>query len=125
MPVECLPAVQSAEIASGDTTSTPIPIDEAKFFGLIRPEPWQDNPGDPAALIDFAVEVSASEMGGYVPLYDEAGDAVSIPTGTVVDDGRAVGLDAYAVAMAPFRWVRFVASVAPDADRFIDLHLKG
>lgn len=122
----CTPPYQMAVVYAGELVSRPFTLDNARFMALERPGPWQDAPDVAGAAIDFTVQVSATdgEYGSWLDLYDENGAQISITTGVVEDGPRAVGLDAFAVALAPFRYCRFVASVAPDVDRFLAVHLK-
>lgn len=94
----------SVVFANGASTSNAIDIGPFKLFALIIPASFA---GDTLALT-----ASISESGTYVPVYDDAGDPVTITVGA----SRVVGVDAAAGALAALRWVKFVSQTAGVAE---------
>lgn len=98
----------SATIASGGTTTDVIPLLGGVAAGIITP----------AALtsVTFTFTVCDTATGTFVPLYDSAGNLVSI----TVTTSRAYGITgAEADALAPWAFIKIVGNAAEAAARTI------
>lgn len=104
-------AVKTATIANGATTSNVIDLEHWMLVGLI----FGTFTG---ATISFTVSTVGD--GTFVPLVDEAGAAISV----VATDNSAVGLDAAARELAPWRFIKIVSASSEAAARTISLVLK-
>lgn len=97
-------------IASSGTESEARPINGIKVFALILPTMT-------GATISF--KVSDSATGTFVPLYDDAGNLISI---TATDDACvALTSSAASMGLAPCKWVKLVSASAEAAERSIKL----
>ena len=102
-----------ATIANGQTTSGEIELRDYALAAIVTP----------AALTSTAITftVSATKGGTYVPLYDSAGNQVSV----TVTTSRAYGITGEeADALAAFNFIKLVGGSAEGAARDIYLCLK-
>jgi hypothetical protein len=108
----------TATIASGASISGEIDLGDKVFAGLIMPAVWT------AASMTFLVAKESS--GTFYSLYDDSGLEVTLS----VAAGIAIGVSNFAVALAPWRYIKLrsgiaSAAVAQDAERTITIVLKG
>jgi len=102
------PVTQTADIASGGTTSQALRLGGKMIVGLIMPAAFT------GATITFTVCDTAT--GTFVALYDSDGTQVSV----AVAASRALGLSgAEADAIAPFPYVKLVSGSAEGAARAV------
>lgn len=107
------PRVMTATIASGSTTSTPIPFLDGTIVGIITP----------AALtsVTFTFTVSDSNDGTFVTLMDSAGGQPSI----TVTTSRAYAITgSEADALAPWAYFKLVGNASEGAERSIKVLKK-
>jgi hypothetical protein len=105
--------VVRAVFGASSTVSAPVFVGAGKFFALGKPAQWYNGPGgDGANPLVFTFEAAATPDGVWLPVYLEDGSRLEVPAGTANGDPRAISLDAFAVALAPYEWVRVTASVS-------------
>jgi hypothetical protein len=107
------PVSQSANIASGGTTSQALRVGGKFIVGLITP----------AALTGTTITFTGCDTatGTFVPIYDSDGTAVSV----AVAASRGYGLSgAEADALAPFPYIKLVSGSAEGAARVVKLLTK-
>jgi len=107
------PVTQTANIASGGTTSQALRLGGKMVVGLIMP----------AAFTGVAITFTVCDTvgGSYVPCYDSDNNAVSV----TVAASRAYGLSgAEADALAPFPYVKLVSGSAEGAARAVLVLMK-
>ena len=100
------PIVQTADIASGQTTSQALQVAQGIVTGLIMP----------AAFTGTTITFTACDTkdGTFVAVYDSDGNQVSL----AVAASRAVGLSgAEADALAPFSYIKLVSGSSEGAAR--------
>jgi len=102
VPVVGVPAVATVTIAIGTATSAYIDLGGTSLTGIYTP----------SALTNSTLCVlSAPTSGGtYAPCYNDTNTAVAISVAT--NAARFVGLDTFALAVAPARYIKIQAGTA-------------
>ncbi len=102
--------------ASGQASNA-VDLGGYAVFGLISPNAW--------TAADLSLQVSVDNQ-TYVDLYTDAGAQAKLLSSNIPTSGsRAFGLDNFAAAVAPWRYLRVVSSVAQAAERVWTLVAKG
>ena len=97
-------------IPNGQTVSDPIAV-HSSLIGIVMP----------AAFTGTAISFQGSADGvTYQPVYNDSGSLASV----VVAASRAIGLDAFALALAPWAYIKLVSNAAEAAVRAIQLSYK-
>ena len=109
---------KTAVIALNASLSGEVDLEGYLLAGIIMPAGWD------AANITFTV--CATSGGTFVPLYDDAGNEITV---TVGGTSRGIGMDLLAGALAPWRFIKLRSgtvgtSVAQTAARTLTLVLK-
>lgn len=91
------PETMNAVIAIGTSLSTEIDTQDFPFIGVIMPAAWT------AANLTFQVASRDAATGGvYSNLFDDVGQEVVVSATA----GRAIAIDAAALKLAPFSYLR-------------------
>lgn len=103
--------VKTVTIPNNETTSNAVDLEHYRLIGIILGTIT-------GATISFLVCATAD--GTYVALVDQAGVAISF----TATDNSAIGFDAAAAELAPWRFMKLVSAGAEGAERTITLVLK-